>query len=95
MHVPHIISKSNNFCNFTRLTPPYPHYRCTKLATLKWEKANTNISLLNKKEMALGVKIQPKIKPKVTELHPSIEPLKRPKIQQTYSYIIDKYLFLL
>ena len=44
--------------------------------------------------MALGVKIQSKIKPKVTKLYPCDAPLKRPKTQQKSSYIIDKYVFL-
>ena len=36
-----------------------------------------------------------KINSKLSKLHPSLAPLKRPKIQQKYSHITDKYVSLL
>ena len=47
---------------------------------------------LNKKEMDIRGE-NTKLKPKASKLHPSIASLKRLKIQQKYSCIIDKYVY--
>ena len=48
---PHKFQSLTIFAILQDQTPPNIPYKCTKLAPLKWEKANTNISPLNKKKM--------------------------------------------